>query len=579
MTHSGPKAHIPALLTGVLAAAFALAALLPEIAYLEALQLVDHDDSVHTLSTGQIAAVKHAFAALAGFSILLAAWLAAKRERVAGQMARLQGEASSVLRQLRLPPTLPFALILLVAFGVRLAILGGPMRFDEADTFDYFASRSFFNLLTDYTAPNNHILHTALVRASYLVFGHSPPALRLPALIAGMLILPLVFQLTRRLFDEPSAYFAMALAAGQPALIAYSANARGYTIVAACTLAIFLAASFLRDGRNRFAWLVFVMAGAVGMFTIPTMLYPLSAASVWAVWTAPEARRKGLAAEIAIAAIGIAAASVCFYAPAAARTGIHALVANRYVAPLPWPAMWENLPGLARASLALWTDHLSAPVALVVGAAVLAGLSDRASRRLAAIVLGTALVWMAVQRVMPYARVFTYAAPLVCVIAGAGIARLLSRANQSAPLLAPALAAIFAVNYDLSYFRSPTRSESLHRELAALTPRLLHEAGPGTAVYGVIPLSEPIRYGFLTSGRPRGQVLAPDVASGDPPDLEGWKELIVVRPRAEPASERPRRPGYWVDLDDSAFERFSPPETVHRGEFLEVLRLRRQDAP
>ena len=40
--------------------------------------------------------------------------------------------------------------------------------------------------MRDYTAPNNHILHTAMVRASYLVFGDSPPALRLPALLAGI---------------------------------------------------------------------------------------------------------------------------------------------------------------------------------------------------------------------------------------------------------------------------------------------------------------------------------------------------------------------------------------------------------
>ncbi len=541
-----------------------VAALPPEL-YAPYLELIDRDDSVHPLTGAQLGAIRAGFAALAVLFGILSGLLAWKRRRVQEALVGLRADIAALLPDLRVPSTIPFAIILLIGLLVRVAILDGPMRFDESDTFDYFATRSYFNTLTDYTAPNNHILHTLLVRTSYLLFGDSPAAIRFPALLAGMLALPATFLLTRRLFDERAAYFAMALAAGHPALIHYSANARGYTLLCLWTLAVLLAASELYKRSNWFAWLVFTAAGALGMFTIPVMLYPLSGASLWALWDANRQRRKTLAIEIVASAAVIVAASVAFYAPAAARTGLGTVVANRYVSAMSWDVVRVKVRTVAGAGWALWTDHLSTPVLLALVLALAAGLRGQRARRLAVSLLAAALGWMVMQRVVPYARVFTYLAPVTCLIAAAGWRRLSPR-----PMLAAIASLALAVHYWAGYVWFPTRQERLQRELASWTPRLLEQTLDGTKVYAPVPLSEPIRYRFLRAGRKRAAVLAPGVGNGKAPAIASDDALIVVRP-----IERDSRLGYRVDLTGPAFDGFSATAPLLRGELVEALRLER----
>ena len=533
--------------------------------YAPYLDLIDQDDSVHPLSPAQLAAVRLAIGLSAGGFALSACLLWAGRRPVAVGLEQVRANTVIVLGELRLPRTLSFGLILLAALALRVVLLDGPIWFDEADTFNYYASRSYFNTLSDYTAPNNHILHTLLLRSSYLLFGVSLPALRLPALLAGMLVLPLTFLFARRLFGQPAAYWAMALAAIQPALVFYSTNARGYTLLCVWTLLVFLALSFLREERNRFAWLVFVAAGIAGMFTIPIMLYPLSAASLWALWSAKARRRPRLVLEVAAAAVAIGGGAALLYAPAAARTGVDAIVANRYVASISWPEMASKLPAMFDNSWALWTDHLSWPVLLVAAVVTLAGLREREAWRLAVVLAATACLWMIVQRVIPYARVFVYAAPLICAIAGAGLRRL-----GAQPAWAPAVAAVLAIHYYAGYAWSPTADERTYRQVRAWGSRLLEEAGPSTAVVATIPLSEPIRYAFLTSGRSRKQVFEGTLATRTPHALDGWNEILVVRP-----IERHRARSFRIDLDHPNLAAFSAPETLLRQEPLEVYRMKR----
>jgi hypothetical protein len=554
-------------------------AFLPESFYAEHLQMVDHDDSVHLLEAAELAAIPRILACGAILAAALAGLLAVYRRRCAAELGRLRTETAALLSQLRLPATLPFASILVAGLLVRLATLDGPMRFDEADTFDYFASRDLFNLLTDYTAPNNHMLHTICVRLSYLAFGDSPPALRLPALLAGLLVLPLTFLLARRLFDEPAAFLAMALAAGQPALIFYAANARGYSAVAVCTLVVFLAASFLRRERNGAAWLAFAAAGALGMFTIPVMIYPLATASLWLLWSACRARRAPATREIAGSAVVIATASALFYTPAALRAGVSAIVANPYVAPISWQAMVDKLPVLIANSWFLWTVHLSAPVLLGLAAACVLGLRERESQRLAISAVATAAACMAAQRVVPYARVFVYLAPLFCLVAAAGLRRVSSEWRLNPANFAPALAVALAAHYTVGYVWFPSSAERRYRELASLTRTLLDHSDAQTGVLGAIPLSEPIRYGFFTNGRPRGQVLAPNVGSGGLPRLHHWESVLVVRRREDTLGDSNRIPGSVIDFEDPVFVEFSKPELLVRGEQLEVFRLSRLQAP
>ncbi len=88
-----------------------------------------------------------------------------------------------------------WALISFIILGLvlRFAFLGRPMGHDETYTYMAFASRGIKTAITDYHLPNNHVLHTILVVISTSLFGNSPEAIRLPAFIAGVLLIPAVY--------------------------------------------------------------------------------------------------------------------------------------------------------------------------------------------------------------------------------------------------------------------------------------------------------------------------------------------------------------------------------------------------
>src|SRR5215203_4846783 len=125
------------------------------------------------------------------------------------------------------------AVLLAGALLIRLLYMRQPIRHDEAYTYLYFASQPLGSALSDYTVPNNHLFHTLLVKAVTSVLGGSLPAIRLPAFVAGLLVVPAVYLLTRRSSgDRAAALIAMAAAAVWPELVHYSTNARGYSFIA-----------------------------------------------------------------------------------------------------------------------------------------------------------------------------------------------------------------------------------------------------------------------------------------------------------------------------------------------------------
>src|SRR5512139_2592793 len=120
---------------------------------------------------------------------------------------------------------------MLDGFFLRLLVINRSIDYDKAYTFLNFASKSFKYILADYSAPNNHILHTILVGIASRLFGGEPWAVRLPAFLAGTLIVPVMYLTARRFFSRPQALGAAALLAVTPVLIDYSVNGRGYTML------------------------------------------------------------------------------------------------------------------------------------------------------------------------------------------------------------------------------------------------------------------------------------------------------------------------------------------------------------
>jgi len=172
-------------------------------------------------------------------------------------------------------------LIVLVGIALRAYLLGRPVGQEEAFAFVEFAVRPFGELISDFAHPSNHILHTLLTKWSTDLFGVGLISLRLPAFIAGVLVMPLFYLFVRGMFNRYIALLTLALIAGSGPLIEYSAIARGYSMTWLClVLALVLGRHMIKTNSAFSATLIGVVL-ALGMWTMPSMIYPALMVLFW----------------------------------------------------------------------------------------------------------------------------------------------------------------------------------------------------------------------------------------------------------------------------------------------------------
>ncbi len=257
-----------------------------------------------------------------------------------------------------------FLLVILLAGAVlRFAELNAPITYDEAYTWIGFAMHGGWAAWSDYSLPNNHILHTLLVVFSATLFGNSLWAIRLPAFVAGLL-LPLAVYWTGKRIDSPqTGLLAAALTAWWPLLVRYGSEARGYSLLALWTiLAIALAHEILRSQR-RLLWAVLSLCVALGFFTLPLMLYPAGAVYLWLAWEGP--RRLSFFMRWLVSGFLAGVLTLGAYAPALFVSGWRKIVANSFVQPIEAERYFGGL--LLRRLSDTWQSwNQGVPVALTV---------------------------------------------------------------------------------------------------------------------------------------------------------------------------------------------------------------------
>lgn len=239
--------------------------------------------------------------------------------------------------------TLPLGVVLAIGTTIRLALIDQVMRNDEVVTATRFAV-DLGTAISDYSAPNNHILHSILVNLTTSVWGLEKWAIRLPALLFGLALIVAVdwwiYSATR---DRGAALLASSLVAGSSIMIEYSTTARGYTMVFVGAVVLFeISRRLLRRPTFRL-WLAWILVSVAGLATVPVFAFPLSMVGVWLLLNALTGRapqRGRLIAQLVASSVLVAALTVLAYAPAAMASGVDAIVANPFVLPL----TWEELP-------------------------------------------------------------------------------------------------------------------------------------------------------------------------------------------------------------------------------------------
>jgi hypothetical protein len=237
---------------------------------------------------------------------------------------------------LRTKITLSF--ILICGSILRLAAINDPVTYDESYTFIAFASKGVWASITDYSLPNNHIFHSILVFFSTALMGDALCALRLPAFLAGLGMICAAYAFGKSTYSEETGLAGAALVAYMPALIQYSTDARGYSLVGFFTLIVFWLSIRLTSQPSWQDWTLLSLATALGLWTIPLMLYPAGAVYLWLavmlVWGSAPGIQWRMLLNWFISGLGAGVLTLTLYMPALLVSGWRKIIANNFVQPL-----------------------------------------------------------------------------------------------------------------------------------------------------------------------------------------------------------------------------------------------------
>jgi hypothetical protein len=413
------------------------------------------------------------------------------------------------------------ALVLAASIAPRVANLGNVMLYDETVTYLRY-TQSPWAALTVYDRPNNHLLHSLLVSFSTQLFGNSEVAIRLPAFLASILGLWAVYQLAVRLFNRHVALWALALAGLSPWLMEYSYNARGYTLVV--WLTTFALERLVTAIEEKSGLAAFEAALILAAFAIPVTAYFYAAVVAFAIGLEAMHRLSGRgpsAALLSRSLLAVAAWAGLLYLNPYYWRWLHGL--PLYPTSEVWlSALSQFTSYLSRDLFALSGNVVPAPV----GIGVLLVILGLALARLlqthpvaVGLVLSVILVPLGLVVVqglagmdIPPPRTVMFVAPLVYILAAAGIYELFRQvsrrlrrtrhpwtASQLAIFSALVAVAIFGLdapkyrNQFIPYDQRADYQDEGH-EVKEMARYLAQEVEPGDSIFATFNLNAQIQY-------------------------------------------------------------------------------------
>lgn len=246
-------------------------------------------------------------------------------------------------------------LLILIGAVVRVLLMLRPITSDEALAYMTFARQPMGGLLSDFSLPSNNLLHTLLMKWSTGIFGVNVVAMRLPALIAGLLCLPFYYLFVRAMFNRYIAVVALALAAAFPAQAELGAMAHGYSFTwLALSVALVLGRHLAKE-NNLWTAVFLGIVLALGVWAHPSGVYAALLVLFWLLFSLLGKYERSLTERLVMlgiaAAVFVAATALC-YLPVMATHGIDHLLQHVIDGRLLWKAYQKAYPDHA---LAVWT--------------------------------------------------------------------------------------------------------------------------------------------------------------------------------------------------------------------------------
>lgn len=333
-----------------------------------------------------------------------------------------------------------YILVLMLGGAVlRGIMLDRPMTHDESYTYLAFISSGLGNIISDYHLPNNHILYSIFGYFSTQILGNSPWALRFPAFVAGVLMIPASYFASRIYFNRQIGLLTGSIVTTVPVFLLYTTLARGYAQLTFFSILLWLLGSLVLKRKNLFIWFLFILVAAAGFYTIPIMVYPFTGVMAWLffAWVFGEYdsvySREDFFKYLFLAGAMVVILFVLLYLPAFIKTGFKAIFANSTIEQFQvkkiryffyalrtktifsWQDWHQNLGTIAR-----FFSLFGVILALIKHHKITKKHANYFLATLFAIILTTAL-----QKAVGYVRLWFFFAPIYFSFAAAGLVYLL----------------------------------------------------------------------------------------------------------------------------------------------------------
>jgi len=324
---------------------------------------------------------------------------------------------------------------LVLAVIPRAYYLSQPMRYDESYSYIKFVSRDL-KWLFNYQNPNNHVLHSILEKISVSLFGVSPSSIRFPAFLAGVILVPSVYVLCRRM--KLNGLLATVITGLSPYMIFFSTNSRGYMLL--CLLIVWLIGAGLnviQDGPTISKTLLFSVLAGLCMFVVPSALYAIAGIYIWVliVLLYSGIPAMDIFLEFGLPAFLISSIiTLIEYMPVIFfNNGLGPIINNRYVQALPISEFFAGIePHILETSVNFSRDIplLILPVGLGL---LIFGLVVAYNRKnqivawlLPGTILGAMIIFLA-KRSIPFPRTWIFFIPVFALIVDYGITVILEK--------------------------------------------------------------------------------------------------------------------------------------------------------
>ncbi len=193
-------------------------------------------------------------------------------------------------------------LLVMVGFFVRAISLDAQSLWrDEVDALR-FATAPWAEMVNNFTRPGwNGPLYYLALRGWIAAAGASEYAIRFFSLFFGVLCIPLMYVLGRRVFDCTTGLVSALLAAFSPYFVWYSQEAKMYTLILALTLLAVYGLRRALDGGGPRWWATQILATSLTFYShiLAALLVPVQAAIALIWWPLLRKSWKGALVSIA----------------------------------------------------------------------------------------------------------------------------------------------------------------------------------------------------------------------------------------------------------------------------------------